>query len=127
MILDNNLTFLTEKDSAVTESPAVALGQGDLEGKNKGLTPYNNLVLHVTAAETISAPITVMLETSDKKDSGFTALMTYPAVASAKPGDVLVKEKLPWGCLNWLRIKLSVAKKVNAYLALDVDKKYPMV
>lgn len=127
MILDNNLTFLTADDAAVTESPAVALGQGDLEGKNKGLTAYNNLVLHVTAAEAISGAVTVTLETSDKKDSGFTALMTYPAVTNAKAGDTLVKEKLPWGCLNWLRIKLSAAKKVNAHLALDVDKKYPMV
>ena len=127
MILDNNLTFLTAKDAAVTESPAIALGQGDLEGNNKGLTAYNNLVLHVTAAEAISGAITVTLETSDKKDSGFTALMTYPVVTNAKAGDTLVKEKLPWGCLNWLRIKLSAAKKVNAHLALDVDKKYPMV
>ena len=127
MILDNNLTFLTADDAAVTESPAVALGQGDLEGNNKGLTAYNNLVLHVTAAEAISGAITVTLETSDKKDSGFTALMTYPAVTNAKAGDTLVKEKLPWSCLNWLRIKLSAAKKVNAHLALDVDKKYPMV
>lgn len=127
MILDNNLTFLTADDAAVTESPAIALGQGDLEGNNKGLTAYNNLVLHVTAAEAISGAVTVTLETSDKKDSGFTALMTYPAVTNAKAGDTLVKEKLPWGCLNWLRIKLSAAKKVNAHLALDVDKKYPMV
>ena len=127
MILDNNLTFLTAKDSAVTDSPAVALGQADLDGNNKGLTPYNNLILHVTAGETISSPITVTLETSNKKDSGFATLMTYPAVASAKPGDTLVREKLPWGCLNWLRIKLSTAKKVNAHLVLDVDKKYPMV
>ena len=127
MILDNNLTFLTADDAAVTESPAIALGQGDLEGNNKGLTAYNNLVLHVTAAEAISGAVTVTLETSDKKDSGFAALITYPAVTNAKAGDTLVKEKLPWGCLNWLRIKLSAAKKVNAHLALDVDKKYPMV
>lgn len=125
MIIDDNLVFFDGRIGAF-ESEPVAIGQADLEGNNRGLTAYNNLVLHVTAAEPISGAITVTLETSNKHNSGFTALMTYPAVTDAKAGQVLVKEKLPWGCLNWLRIKLSVAKKVNAHLALDVDKKYPM-
>lgn len=126
MILDDNLTFCRATDAAAATTPAIPLGQADLKGNSKGLTPYNNLMLHVTAGETIAA-MTVTLETADTKDGSYETVMVYPAKSGLKAGDSIVKERLPWGCRNWLRLKFSAAQKLNAHLVLDVDKKYPMV
>ena len=126
MILDDNLTFCKATDTAAATTPAIPLGQGDLAGNSKGLTPYNNLILHVSAGEAITA-MTVTLETADTKGGTFEPVQVYPAKANLKPGDAIVNERLPWGCRNWLRLKFSEAKKVNAHLALDTEKKYPMV
>lgn len=126
MILDSNLTFCRATDAPTTVTTAIPLGQADLEGNSKGMVPYNGLVLHVSAGEDIAA-MTVTLETSDTESGAYETVRAYPEKMGIKAGQMIVNDKLPWECRNWVRLAFSVANKVNAHLALDTDKKYPVV
>lgn len=121
MILDKHLIFVNGKDPAAAETRAVCLAQADLTGTTDGMGPYDGLFLVVTAADTI-ANLTVTLEHGDAKTGPFTALATYPAKTGLKAGNVVVKAPIPFSAKNWLRVKLSSAAKVNAFLATGVDK-----
>lgn len=121
MILDKHLTFVKGTDAPAAETRAVCLAQGDLTGTTDGMGPYDGLFLMVTAADTI-ANLTVTLEHGDAQAGPFTALATYPAKTGLKPGNVVVKAPVPFSAKNWLRVKLSSAAKVNAFLAVGVDK-----
>lgn len=126
MIIDNNLTFVRGTDTPATTIKAIPLGQADLEGNSKGLGAYQSLMLNVTASEDI-ASLSVTLETSDTETGTYESVVTYPAKTALKAGNTVVCERLPWSVRNWVRLKLSAAAKVNAYLSVDADKKFPMV
>lgn len=126
MIIDANLSFIRGKDAAVTITPAIAIGQADLKGNSKGIVPYQGLILAVSAAEP-AASLGVTLETSDTKDGAYETVQVYQTKTGVKQGQMIVNERLPQSCRNWVRLKFSAAVKVNAHLVLDSDKRYPMV
>lgn len=126
MILDRNLTLADSKDAAATTTRAIPLGQGDLSGNTQGLTAYKSLIVHVSALEA-AASVTVTLETSDYEAGPYEVVHVWPAVANVKPGTLLVNDPMPWTARNWVRIKLSSAMKINAHLAEDTNKPFPVI
>jgi len=127
MIIDDNLAFFRATDTAKTESPAIPLGQADLEGNSRGIVPYQSLILHVVAGEDIGAGFTVTLSTSDTEDGTFDTVRVYDQLyQDVKAGMDIVNVALPWECRNWVKLTLSEAKKVNAQLVMDTAKVYPM-
>ena len=126
MILDRNLTFSDSKDAAATTTRAIPLGQGDLSGKTQGLTAYKSLIVHISALEA-AASVTVTLETADYKAGPYEVVHVWPAVAGVKPGTLLVNDPMPWTVRNWVRLKLSSAMKINAHLAEDTNKPFPVI
>ena len=121
MILDKYLTFLTGTDTPVTTTKAIPLGQKDLTGDTSGMGPYSNFFLQVNAAADAAA-LTVTMEHSDEEMGTYTTLQAFPAKSNLKAGDVVVKAPVPFGVKNWVRLKLSVATPVNAFLTYGVDK-----
>ena len=116
MILDANLMFADGKDAAVTTTKAIKLGG----------VAYKSLKLYVTAAQAV-ASLGVTLETCATEGGTYRVLKTWPAVSNVKAGDTLVCEHMPWKTDAYVRIKLSAAAKINAYLAEDVPLEYPTV
>ena len=121
MILDKNLTFLKGTDAPTATTKALPLGQKDLVGDTTGMGPYSDLFLLVTAAADIPA-LTVTLEHGDAEAGPFTTLASYPEASGLKPGDEAVKAPVPFTAKNWVRLKLSVAAAVNAFMTIGADK-----
>lgn len=120
MILDKHLRFATPDDGRITTSKAICLTQNDLSVPNNGMGPYDGLFLCVIADENVSG-LTVTLEHSDIDTGTFATLLTFPA-ATANAGEVIVKAPFPFKSKNWVRIRLSTARRVNAFLTTGVDK-----
>lgn len=126
MILDSNLTFIRGTDSPVMTTAAIPLGQSDPEGNTKGIGAYVNLLLHVTAAEDIPS-LGITVQTADVEAGPWDTVMSYPARTGIIAGDELVNDRLPWTTRNWMRLVFTAAAHVNAHLALDTDKQFPVV
>ena len=121
MILDKNLTFVRGKDTPVTTTKAIPLGQKDLTGDTSGMGPYSDFFLQVQAAAAIPS-LTVTLEHSDTEAGTYATVVAYPAKANLKAGDIAVKAPVPFAVKNWVRLKFSVAAAVDAFMVCGVDK-----
>ena len=121
MILDKQLILIKGTDAPAATSRAVALGQADLTGDTTGMGPYSDFFLQVNAAAD-AASLTVTLEHGDAAAGPFETLATYPEKTGVKAGDVVVKAPVPFTAKNWVRVKLSEAVAVNAFLVMGVDK-----
>jgi hypothetical protein len=122
MIQDKNLIFVKRADTPVVTTRAIPLGQGDLGGDTSGMGPYQDLWLVVMAGAAGSAVVTITLQHSDTETGTYTALATYTTPGTFAVGDTLVKAPVPFKTKNWLRVALSTAKAVDAFLVYGVDK-----
>ena len=121
MIMDKHLIFVSGKDTPKTETRALPLAGADLTGTTDGMGPYSDFFLTVLAAAEI-ASLTVTLEHADVESGPFTTVVTYPEATNLKAGDLAVKAPVPFSVKNWLRLKLSSAAAVNAFMTAGVDK-----
>lgn len=131
MIIDKHLTFVLGKDNPQTTTRSVCLTQSDLPVvtpggvEQTGMGPYNaGLFLYVAAAEAGVTGLTVTIEHSTEEEGSYDELVTFNQLptATGKEGDVLVKAPFPFPSRNWVRLKFSAAKKLNAFLVHGVDK-----
>jgi hypothetical protein len=122
MIQDKNLIFVKRADTPATTTRAIPMGQNDLGGDTSGMGPYQNLYLVVMAGASGSAALTITLEHSDTEAGTYTTLATYTTEATYAVGEYLVKEPVSFRAKNWLRVKLSAAEAVDAFLVYGVDK-----
>ncbi|MDR1019145.1 MAG: hypothetical protein LBL73_00170 [Synergistaceae bacterium] len=134
MYSDRNLEFcIASRDAAAEVTRALPLGQADLAAPTDGMGPLGGLYLHVSAGEAVAAPasseqpgFTVTLEHCDTKDGTFTAVVAFPEIRTAiTKGQALVKHPVPQGIRNWVRLRFSAAKLMNAVMTLDAEKHYP--
>jgi hypothetical protein len=122
MILDKNLWFAKASDPAATTTRAIPLGQADLTGDTSGLGSYQDLFLVVNAGEAGMSALTVNLQHSDTENGTFDNLLSLPTPATFAVGGHLVRTPVPFEAKNWVRVSLSNAMKIEAFLSYGVDK-----
>jgi hypothetical protein len=143
MYMDEKLVFARASDTAAVNTASVCLLQGDhpgwpdAGGKTDGSGPYQGLYFFIRTGEDITAASTAVtftakLQHGDAQGGPFTDLIVLPTVTVAasstlKAGAVLGILPVPSAAKNWLRVNLSAAKAVDAFLTNAVDKHYPGV
>jgi hypothetical protein len=142
MYMDEKLIFARPSDAAAVNSAAVCLLQGDHpgwpgpggpSGKTDGSGPYQGLYAVIRTADVIAedASLTAKLQHCDTQDGTYTDLLALPTVTAAgadiPAGLVLGVVPIPRHSKNWLRVNLSAAAKISAFLTNAVDKHYPGV
>ena len=134
MYTDKCLEFsIASRDAAALTTTALPMGQSGLAAPTDGMGPLGGLYIYVSAGEAIAAPssgsvagFSVTLEHCDTKDGAFAAVIAFPEDRTSIPaGKVLVRHPVPHGIKNWVRLKFSAAKKMNAVMTLDAEKHYP--
>jgi hypothetical protein len=136
MYQDEALIFAKASDPAATATAAVSLLQGDhpgwpgAPGKTNGSAPYQGLYLVVKAGEDIASTVAevITLQHCDTQAGTYATLLAAPAQTdSYAAGDVMFVAPIPHRAKNWLKVALSTAKKIDAFLTNAVDRHYPGV
>jgi hypothetical protein len=122
MIQDKNLVFVKRTDTAATSTRAIPLGQSDLGGDTSGMGPYQDMWFVVMSGHAGTAALTITLQDSDTETGTYTAVQSWTTPATYAVGDYLVKAPVPFKVKNWLKVGLSTAKTVDAFLVYGVDK-----
>jgi hypothetical protein len=143
MYMDEKLIFARATDTPAVNTKAVSLLQGDhpgwpdSNGRTDGSAPYQGLYLFIRTGEDIAASgaaatFTAKLQHGDAEAGPFTDLLVLPTVTVADgdtlpAGTVIGVAAIPHGAKNWLRVNLSAARAVDAFLTNAADKHYPGV
>lgn len=122
MILEQNLIFVKGTDTPAAVTKAIPLGQNDLAGDTSGLGPYGNFFLQVMAKADIPAGLIVAVEHADTETGTYGELIAFPAAPALTAGQVVIKSPLPFKVKNWVRLRLSSAVALYAFLTYGVDK-----
>ena len=121
MIIDKELQFSDGQEVTATgvSTNTVDVGAGDL-----GASPLELVVLSGAEA-TGSGSLVVGLETSDKPDTGFSALVASRSLAAAdlKAGASVLPVQVPRGAKRYLRLNYAITgtlkATLSAFLVLD--------